>query len=49
MQRHMFRAMFLHAQDAQELRADPEARRVMWQGFRNLRGLLQLDALQTRT
>ena len=41
MQLHMFWALFLHAQDAQELRDDPEARRVMWQGFRNLRGLLQ--------
>ena len=41
MQLHMFWALFLHAQDAQELRDDPGARQAMWEGFRNLRGLLQ--------
>ena len=41
MQLHMFWALFLHAQDAQELQDDPEARQAIWEGFRNLRGLLQ--------
>jgi len=41
MQLHMFWALFLHAQDAQELRDDPKARQAIWEGFRNLRGLLQ--------
>ncbi len=41
MQLHMFWALFLHAQDAQELRDDPEAQQSIWEGLRNLRSLLQ--------
>ena len=41
MQLHMFWALFLHAQDAQELSDDPKARQAIWEGFRNLRGLLR--------
>ena len=37
MQLHMFWALFMHAQDAQEIRDDPAAQERIWQGLRNLR------------
>lgn len=37
MQMHMFWALFLHAQDAQEIQDDPEAQETIWNGLRDLR------------
>ena len=41
MQLHMFWALFLHAQDAQEIADDPEAEQVVWDGLRDMRRLLE--------
>ena len=38
---HMFWALFLHAQDAQEIRDDPAAQQVIWDGLRDLRAWLR--------
>jgi len=40
MQLHMFWALFMHAQDAPEIRDDPAAQEAIWQGLRDLRTLL---------
>jgi putative CocE/NonD family hydrolase len=41
MQLHMFWALFVHAQDAQELRADPAAQQQVWAGLRRMRALVE--------
>jgi uncharacterized protein len=41
MQLHMFWALFLHAQDAQEIRDDPAAQDEVWDGLRHIREWLQ--------
>ena len=40
MQLHMFWALFIHVQDAQELRAYPEKQSEVWDDLRNIRQLL---------
>jgi len=37
MQLQMFWALFMHAQDAQEIRDDPAAQKVVWDGLRDMR------------
>jgi putative CocE/NonD family hydrolase len=37
---HMFWALFMHAQDAQEIRDDPAAQQIVWEGLRDIRRLL---------
>jgi predicted acyl esterase len=37
----MFWALFLHVQDAQDIRDNPEAQEKVWDGLRNIRKLLQ--------
>jgi putative CocE/NonD family hydrolase len=41
MQMHMFWALFIHAQDAQEIRDDPEAQQVVWDGLGRMREWLR--------
>jgi putative CocE/NonD family hydrolase len=40
MQLHMFWALFMHAQDAPEIRDDPSTQQVIWDGLRDIRKLL---------
>ncbi|MCY3764494.1 MAG: CocE/NonD family hydrolase [Gemmatimonadetes bacterium] len=40
MQMHMFWALYLHAQDAQEIQNDPEAQDAVWNDLRGIRELL---------
>jgi hypothetical protein len=40
MQLHMFWALFIHAQDAQDIRADPQAQAQVWDGLRRMRELI---------
>jgi putative CocE/NonD family hydrolase len=40
MQLHMFWALFMHAHDAPEIRDDPAAQQVIWDGLRDMRRLL---------
>jgi putative CocE/NonD family hydrolase len=37
MQLHMFWALFMHAHDALEIKDDPEAQQVVWDGLRDMR------------
>lgn len=37
MQMHMFWALFVHAQDEQEIRHDPAAQQIVWEGLRQMR------------
>jgi len=41
MQLHMFWALFMHAQDAQEIRGDEAANQKIWDGLRDMRQLLR--------
>src|SRR3954470_20256230 len=41
MQLHMFWALFMHAHDAPEIRDDPAAQQVIWDGLRDMRRWLQ--------
>jgi putative CocE/NonD family hydrolase len=41
MQMHMFWALFIHAQDAQEIRDDPDAQQVVWDGLGRMREWLR--------
>ena len=41
MQQHMFWALFIHAQDAQEIRDDPEKQQDVWNDLRDLRQLFR--------
>jgi putative CocE/NonD family hydrolase len=46
MQMHMFWALFIHAQDAQEIRDDPEAQQVIWEGLARMREWLRATPYQ---
>ena len=41
MKLHMFWALFLHAQDAQEIAGDEQGRQIVWDGLRDMRRLLE--------
>ena len=41
MQQHMFWALFIHAQDAQDIADDPEKQAEVWNGLRDLRQLFR--------
>ena len=41
MQQHMFWALFIHAQDAQDIRDDPEKQQDVWNDLRDLRQLFR--------
>lgn len=41
MQLHMFWALFMHAHDAPEIKDDPVAQQVIWDGLRDMRKLLE--------
>jgi len=46
MQLHMFWALFVHAQDEQEIWHDPAAQQIVWEGLRRMRELVKATPWQ---